>query len=285
MKVNNPHPYLMPSIISIGLHIVLLTVMFFGFTSTYTPMSAPSAASTSATASESEKAPEIVRATRIDAAKIQTEINRLQREEQQQRAAEQARQQSLKQQAEKARKQREAEQKRLADIKKQAVAVQRAAEQKRIAEEKMMQKRKAELNAAQAKEREKLREQQIAEEKRLAEIKAQQAEQVRIAGVARQQNEVERYRALIASSIDRNLVLLKEVEDSVAVRIQIRLAPTGSILSADIVSSSGDAIFDRAALNAVYKSSPLPVSNDEAVFAKLRTINLTVKPDNLATID
>jgi len=49
----------------------------------------------------------------------------------------------------------------------------------------------------------------------------------------------------------------------------------GVVLKVDRVA--GDDALCRAAINAVYKPSNLPVSKDPAVFAQLRDINLTVE--------
>ena len=42
----------------------------------------------------------------------------------------------------------------------------------------------------------------------------------------------------------------------------------GTVISAEVISSSGDEIFDRSAENAVQKASPLPVPNDKELFTQ-----------------
>ena len=50
--------------------------------------------------------------------------------------------------------------------------------------------------------------------------------------------------------------------------IKVKLTSDGTVISADVILSSGDEIFDRSAENAVHKASPLPVPNDKELFAK-----------------
>ncbi len=46
--------------------------------------------------------------------------------------------------------------------------------------------------------------------------------------------------------------------------IEVRLLPDGSVATAQISKSSGNDAFDRSAITAVYKSSPMPVSMSNA---------------------
>jgi colicin import membrane protein len=62
--------------------------------------------------------------------------------------------------------------------------------------------------------------------------------------------------------------------------IQVKLLPTGEVMDAVVVGSSGDPVFDRSAENAVRKASPLPVPQDKILFnQKYRVFNLSFKPD------
>jgi len=54
----------------------------------------------------------------------------------------------------------------------------------------------------------------------------------------------------------------------------------GTVIDADIVTPSGDDIFDESALNAVNKASPLPVPKDKDLFAKkFRSFSFLFDPD------
>jgi colicin import membrane protein len=46
------------------------------------------------------------------------------------------------------------------------------------------------------------------------------------------------------------------------------LMSDGTVIDAEVISSSGDEIFDRSAENAVNKASPLPVPKDKELFAR-----------------
>ena len=49
--------------------------------------------------------------------------------------------------------------------------------------------------------------------------------------------------------------------------IKVKLMSDGTVISAEVISSSGDEIFDRSAENAVVKASPLPIPDDSELFA------------------
>jgi colicin import membrane protein len=56
------------------------------------------------------------------------------------------------------------------------------------------------------------------------------------------------------------------------------MVPGGDVVLAQVVTSSGNSIFDRRAEIAVKKASPLPVPDDSRVFEMMRDINLTFQP-------
>ena len=62
--------------------------------------------------------------------------------------------------------------------------------------------------------------------------------------------------------------------------IRVKLLPSGDVMDAVVVRSSGDSIFDRSAENAVRKASPLPVPKDRSLFSsRFRTFTFEFKPD------
>jgi len=62
--------------------------------------------------------------------------------------------------------------------------------------------------------------------------------------------------------------------------IQVRLMSDGTVIDAVVVTSSGDAIFDRSAENAVHKASPLPVPKDKELSAKeFKSFKFLFDPD------
>ena len=62
--------------------------------------------------------------------------------------------------------------------------------------------------------------------------------------------------------------------------IQVKLLPSGEVIEATVINSSGDVVFDRSAENAVNKASPLPVPQDKALFNdEFRTFTFVFKPE------
>lgn len=62
--------------------------------------------------------------------------------------------------------------------------------------------------------------------------------------------------------------------------IRVKLLPSGDVMNARVIRSSGDSIFDRSAENAVLKASPLPVPKDRALFTKqFRSFTFEFKPE------
>ena len=49
-------------------------------------------------------------------------------------------------------------------------------------------------------------------------------------------------------------------------KILVRVSPQGDVLTAKIQDGSGDPIFDRSAINAIYKASPLPMPDDQRLY-------------------
>lgn len=67
--------------------------------------------------------------------------------------------------------------------------------------------------------------------------------------------------------------------DGLECELRVRLVPGGEIIDVSIAKSSGHDIFDRRAVNATQKASPLPVPDDVETFERLdlRAINITLK--------
>ena len=64
--------------------------------------------------------------------------------------------------------------------------------------------------------------------------------------------------------------------------VLVELFPSGDLNSVGVVESSGDAAFDRSALNAVRRAAPFPVPDDIALFeASFRSFTLNFNPQDL----
>jgi colicin import membrane protein len=183
----------------------------------------------------------------------------------------------------------EAEQQRKAEA---AAKAKAEAEQKRKAEAaakakaEAEQKRKAEAEAKAKAEAEKQRKAE-AEKKRKAEAEAKakaEAEAEMRRQIAAEQEEARARSALseyipyIQDKVQRNWLRPSGSAAGLSCLIKVRLIPGGDVVSATVVRSSGDPLFDRSVETAVLKASPLPLPTDAALFKHFREINFNFDP-------
>ena len=129
---------------------------------------------------------------------------------------------------------------------------------------------------------------------RQAELRKQQAEKELQAKLAAEQKAREaaihakaikslvmKYTQLIRNAISPNWIILDK-KKNISTDVLINLAKDGTVLNVTVVRSSGSAAFDRSAVTAVYKSSPLPVPKDPQALAQLRQFKLTMDPHDLS---
>lgn len=204
-----------------------------------------------------------------------------QREETKRKAELEARQRAqakLKAQQE-AKRKAEAEQKRKAEEKRQAEA-RRKQEEERIAAE----KRKAE---EQRLAEEKRKAEQEARRKAAAEAERKEAEAALQASLAAEQEaleglrvskEVNRYVAYIQDKVQRSWIRPPGSGSELTCLVGVKLIPSGEVIDATILRSSGNAAFDRSVEAAVFKASPLRVPQDPKVMARFRSFNFIFKP-------
>jgi colicin import membrane protein len=121
-----------------------------------------------------------------------------------------------------------------------------------------------------------MKEQLAREEQERAEAR-RQAEQA-----ARDQSELARYEGLIRQRVEHNWVRPAGWSRGMECIVRVRLVPTGEVISATVIRSSGDAAFDRSVENAVYKASPLPLPEDKGLFEHFRELELRFRPEGQA---
>jgi colicin import membrane protein len=195
-------------------------------------------------------------------------------------------------------KERKQEQLKLAEIKKQQEQTelkQKQAEDKvRLAQDARKNEealtKKAEEDRLRNKEQE---EQRLAEVKRKAEeeqkrIEREAALQAQLAEEQRQQEAAQRSQdqQLLQQTVNgiyRRVVgnfNLSGLQPGLQCVLTIRLIPGGDVVNVTIERSSGNDIFDRRAITAVQKATPLPVPQDALTFERLglRQFNLVFKP-------
>jgi len=167
----------------------------------------------------------------------------------------------------------EAEKQRKAEAKKRQKA---EAEKKRKAD--VEKKRKAAAEKQRKAEAEKRRKAE-AEKKRKAEAarKQREAELAAALQAERDAGEISRYAGLIQQKVARNWVRLEGTGKGLKCTLQVRLSGDGSVLTVAVTKSSGNATFDRSAVNAVYKADPLPLPKGK-LLQKFRVFNFVFDP-------
>lgn len=113
---------------------------------------------------------------------------------------------------------------------------------------------------------------QLAEQQAALE-QAERAEQAAARGRV-----INEYKAKIQNKITINIVMPPGVPESALAIFKVTLLPGGSILSAEMKKSSGNAAYDNAVERAILKSDPLPLPPDAAMFKNFRVLELKFQP-------
>ncbi|TCK08833.1 cell envelope integrity protein TolA [Marinobacterium mangrovicola] len=186
-----------------------------------------------------------------------------------------------------------AEQKRKAELeakkKAEALAKKKAAEEaerKAQAQREAQAKAKAEAEAkaraeAQAKARAEAEAKKRAEEEAAAQARAEQARQ---AAAKRAESVVGDIQSYIHGLLQRNWRIPATARNGMEAVVSIRLLGNGEIDQASIVKSSGDAAFDRSALQAVHRTERFDrvAEVDPILFERrLRSIRVVFRPEGL----
>jgi TonB family protein len=83
----------------------------------------------------------------------------------------------------------------------------------------------------------------------------------------------------IRLKVNRSWIQPMTTKKGLKCRVKVRLMQDGSVIDAEIISSSGDEIFDTSARNAVIQASPLPVPADKDLFDRsFRSFTFTFDP-------
>jgi colicin import membrane protein len=270
---------------ALALHIIAAALLVFSFS--FTEPIKPSHMDIS-----------IVNAVTVDKAQVDKELQRLKQEE--------------KQRVEELQKQTEAEKKKAEDLKKQRQEEEKKlleAQKKKVQEQKLREEEQKKL-ALLAKEKEELEKQKKLEEEKKAQIEAERKLQEKLAEEKRQKEEEEKKRLAAEAELQKqldaeaaeaqrqqDLTLQQQIArdiynkvsrnfnqtglpEGLACTLRVRLLPGGDVVDVAVTKSSGNDIFDRRALTAVQKASPLPIPDDNAIFERLnlRDVTFTFKP-------
>jgi len=246
---------------------------------------------------------DIINAVAVDNEQVEQELQRIRDIETEKQLREQELErklQELEQTAARTEAKRKAEEKRLAQLEQQKAAQKRAREeeQRKLADLKKQQedlekKRKAEEAEQRQTEAERIRQAEIEKQRLEEERKHQQQEQLRqqqLAEEQRQQQEAQQQQdqqllQSIIAQIYRRLVNnfnKSGLPAGLECVLSVRTIPGGDVVNVSINQSSGNDIFDRRAINAVQKASPLPLPADPATLDRLRLRQFTFRfrPEN-----
>jgi colicin import membrane protein len=236
MKFLSSTSYTLPAVVSIGLHLVLAGLAFWGWqaSSDEQRVAKPryiEAKIVQLEAAAPKAAPPKPEPKVVDVAARRAEAERQRREEEARKAAEQKR----KQQAEEKRRQ-EAEKKRKEEQARKEKERREAAERERKAQE-----------------------QREAEQRRMQEALAEEMEAERSRLQAQENASIaQSYTALISDRIESQWSRPPSARNGMKTELRIQLVPTGRVVSVSVVKSSGNSAFDRSAEQAVWKAEQFP---------------------------
>jgi colicin import membrane protein len=270
-------------------HLALLGVLIFSLD--WAPSTRPTTASK----------PAPVQAVVVDAAKLDAEVQRQKAQKEKKEREAQEKLKRIEREAQAAESKRKQEEQRAAELKRQHdLQARKQAEEKRKEELAAKQKAEAEKKrkeeeARKAAEAEKKRQEEAkrkaeAEKKRKeeearkaaeAEMQARlAAEQERLATQRRSamQRMIDEYVLYIQEKVQRSWIRPPSSGSGLSCTVEVRLIPSGEVIDAQIVRSSGNPAFDRSVEAAVFKASPLPVPPDPDVMEQFRSLRFEFKP-------
>lgn len=204
-------------------------------------------------------------------ARKEAELKKKKRQERRKKAAEKRRKERAKKKAE-AEKRKKAEQK--------ALALKKKKEAERKAREKEKKQQEAEKKRKEEQKRliqDELSDALAAEE----ELIEEKEEQKRQAQSSEDQRVIDDHSVLIRQKISDAWTYPSGSRPDMEVVVSIRLVPTGEVVDANIVVSSGSDALDRSVLAAIKRAQPLPVPEDSRLFEReFRRLEMKFRPEN-----
>ena len=239
-----------PFALALAIHLTLLGL--FALSALYKP--APK---------EEPPASEVIHATMIDLATLPTTVEKNHSEEDAKQAKAEADSLAKAEAAKQAKTEAAAQAKaEAAKAKTEADALAKAEAAKQAKAEAAAQ---AKAEAAKAKtEADALAKAEAAKQAK-AEADAAEATKNKLAAQASESNQA---KLAIQKKVEHSWIRPATVNEGLKCTIKVKLMSDGTVISAEVISSSGDEIFDRSAENAVQKASPLPVPNDKELFTQ-----------------
>lgn len=143
---------------------------------------------------------------------------------------------------------------------------------KKPKEDKSEAKKLAEKKAEQAERR-------MEEVERQAQARTQAQHKVQEAAALASGKVVDEYIAKIAAKIRRYIVLPPGINSNIKTEFNVTLLPSGEVLMANLVKSSGVEAYDNAVERAILKAQPLPLPPaDKNMFNRFRDLRLKFSP-------
>lgn len=275
--------------LSLGMHLLLASLLFLSFEKTIFVPEAPS------------EPQEIIEATVVTDKALRQEISRLEAKEAEKKAAEEARLEAIATKERLAKEKREKEEQLALELEKKNEQLKIEAEQKRLAmekeekerekkrklEEEQLAKIQKEKEALKKKAEQEKKAKELAEKKKAEEEAKQASAQKKTNETGQNQNnvklnhdEITRHAQLIRNKINQNWrqPLGMDIK-GLTCKISVKLLPTGEVVDARVIESSGSLELDRSAELAVHKSSPLPMPSNEDVAKVFRQFTFTFRPE------
>ena len=267
---------------SLALHVIVITALVVNFDSVRRPVFKP------------QPKENIVEAVTVDDKAVEKELQRLRELEQEKQRAMEKKLKDLERQTDGLEKKRKQEEKRKTEAEQKRKEEERktAAERERIKQEK--RKAEADLNRIEEENRKAEAERQrIEQEKRKAEEeqKRKEEEKKKMEDKEAMRKQLEREQRQQDNKTLQNIVA--EIYQVVTGNfnktglpkglecvLSVQTIPGGEVISVTVNKSSGNEVFDRRAVTAVEKASPLPLPADPAIFdrLRLRKFNFRFKP-------
>lgn len=221
------------------------------------------------------------------------EIQRKALEEKQKQLAQakQAKEKAAAEKQEAERKQKAAEQKRIEQEVESKRLAQQQAEKKRQAEKEANEKQRKELarkaEAERLAEEEKKRQEEaarVAEQKKADEAAAKAAAELAKQRAAEEAQMVQSISGLINDRVTAAWIRPPSARNNMKAQLRIYFLPNGEVMNAQVTKSSGDALFDQRAVDAVYKVRKIEELSkvDSYVFERnFRQVDLIFNPQDL----
>ncbi|NRA20173.1 MAG: cell envelope integrity protein TolA [Oceanospirillaceae bacterium] len=226
------------------------------------------------------------------------------REVEKQKKAEQRKLDALKLKEQVAKKKADAKKQRDIESKRKLLAKEKAEKEKRLKDKKRQEeqarKKQQKLEAEKKSAADKKRKEQVRVEKKKLAEKRKREEQARIKALQQQIADEEQFAAEqiaqeMASGIDvyikrmlkGNFRIPSTARNGIKALVRIKLLASGRVISVELVDSSGNAAFDKAAEQAVWRTESFPrvaeiARASPAYFNReLRTFLLSFKPEDL----